>query len=148
MAHEHGTAAPTGTLSASGSDGAVNSPHASHEAGDINFSAVLGFGAGLVVSTAIIYGLIGLLFVYFASREAERTAPVYPLAAGQQQRLPPEPRLQTNPRQDLRDLRDREDRLLNNYGWVDKSAGVVRIPIHEAMKLTVQRGLPARPEAK
>ena len=58
--------------------------------------------------------------------------------------MPPEPRLQTNPREDLRALRAREDAVLNSYGWVDKTAGVVRIPIDEAIKLTVQRGLPVR----
>ena len=42
------------------------------------------------------------------------------------------------------DLRAHEDELLDTYGWVDKNAGVVRIPIDEAMKLTLQRGLPAR----
>ena len=31
--------------------------------------------------------------------------------------------------------------MLDSYGWVDKDAGVVRIPIEEAMKLTVERGL-------
>ncbi|MFN8489434.1 MAG: hypothetical protein U0350_17765 [Caldilineaceae bacterium] len=33
---------------------------------------------------------------------------------------------------------------LNSYGWVDKKAGVVRIPIDQAMTLLLQRGLPAR----
>ena len=63
------------------------------------------------------------------------------------QRLPPEPRLQTNPRQDLSDLRAREDQLLNSYGWVDKNTGVVRIPIERAMQLIVERGLPTRSES-
>ena len=71
-----------------------------------------------------------------------------PLAADQQTRLPPEPRLQTNPREDLRLLREQEDAILKSYGWVDRPAGVVRIPIEEAMKLTVQRGLPARQERR
>ena len=62
--------------------------------------------------------------------------------------MPPEPRLQTNPRQDLRDLRAARRRVLKSYGWVDKNAGVVRIPIDEAMKLTVERGLPARQETQ
>ena len=39
-------------------------------------------------------------------------------------------------------------RHLNTYGWVDKNAGVVRIPIGEAMKLTIERGLPARQTEK
>jgi len=60
--------------------------------------------------------------------------------------VPPEPRLQTTPREDLRELRAREEEILGSYGWVDKTTGVVRIPIDEAMKLTLQRGLPARSE--
>jgi hypothetical protein len=36
--------------------------------------------------------------------------------------------------------------VLNSYGWVDKNAGIARIPIREAMKLTVQQGLPTRQE--
>ena len=89
-----------------------------------------------------------LLFGYFASRESQLAAREFPLAAEQQNRLPPEPRLQTNPRQDLADLRRREDAILSTYGWVDKNAGVVRIPIDEAMKLTLERGLPARQTEK
>ena len=44
----------------------------------------------------------------------------------------------SNPRQDLqRSARDARTALLDGYGWVDKNAGVVRIPIDEAMKLTL-----------
>ena len=56
--------------------------------------------------------------------------------------MPPEPRLQTNPREDLRELRDAEQDTLTTYGWVDRNAGIVRIPIDEAITLTLQRGLP------
>jgi hypothetical protein len=70
--------------------------------------------------------------------------PQYPLALAQEKRVPPEPRLQTDPRQDLADLRAKEDETLNSYGWVDRNAGVVHIPIDEAIKLTLARGLPAR----
>ena len=37
-----------------------------------------------------------------------------------------------------------EERVLEGYGWVNKEAGIVRIPIEEAMRLTVERGLPSR----
>ena len=62
----------------------------------------------------------------------------------QAKREPPEPRLQTTPRQDLQDLQRREDELLNGYRWVDRTAGTVRIPVKEAMRITLERGLPAR----
>jgi hypothetical protein len=107
-------------------------------------AGVLGFGAGLIVAAALVHFSVWLLFMYFSTREAQRVAPQYPLATGQIERLPPEPRLQTNPREELRDMRAQEDAILGSYAVVDKDAGVVRIPIDEAMKLIVQRGLPAR----
>jgi len=116
-----------------------------HEESDVNIRAIFGFGIGLFVVGAIVHVAIYLLFLYFSSgQEAANRVRQYPLAAGQENRLPPEPRLQTNPRQDLQDLRALEDQLLNGYSWVDRNAGVVRIPIGEAMRLTLQRGLPSR----
>jgi hypothetical protein len=115
-----------------------------HEGSDVNVRGILIFGLGLFVTAAAIHILVWLLFLYFAGREAALGATTYPLAADQQTRVPPEPRLQTNPREDLRQFREQEDAILNSYGWVDRPAGVVRIPIEDAMKLTVKRGLPAR----
>jgi hypothetical protein len=123
---------------------AIDNSAVHHEASDINLRGVLGFGLGLMIAAVFIYFFVWLLFLYFAGRETVRGVPQFPLAIGQQDRLPPEPRLQTNPRQDMRELRATEDATLDSYGWIDKSAGIVRIPIAEAMKLTVQKGLPAR----
>ena len=122
----------------------VDPPAVQHETSDVNIRGVLAFGLGLIIVAVALHVGIWLLFQAFAARETARVAPQYPLAAGQENRLPPEPRLQTNPRQDLKDLRAAEDDVLYQYGWVDKNAGVVRIPIDEAMKLVVQRGLAAR----
>src|SRR3989442_8787497 len=114
-----------------------------NEESDVNVRAILGFCAGLIaVGIAVHFG-VWLMFQYLSSREAVREPIAYPLAAGQD-RLPPEPRLQTNPREDLRVLRAREDEILNGYAWVDKNAGVARVPIEEAMKITLKHGLPAR----
>jgi hypothetical protein len=56
----------------------------------------------------------------------------------------PTPRLETDDgNQDLADLHAREDLLLLNYSSsADLPAGTIRIPIAQAMKLIVQRGLP------
>jgi hypothetical protein len=116
-----------------------------HEESDVNIRAIFGFGAGLAVSLIAVSLLVGVLFVYMDRREAATSAPAYPLAGGQEIRLPPEPRLQKTPREDLRAFKAREDDVLRGYQWVDQQTGVVRIPIDEAMKLTLQRGLPARP---
>lgn len=58
----------------------------------------------------------------------------------------PTPRVQTDDgNQDVADLHEREDLLLENYSWVDRSQGKVRIPIERAMQLLAQRGLPTAP---
>ena len=60
---------------------------------------------------------------------------------------PPFPKLQIFPPADLEKFRDHEDAQLNTYGWIDKTAGIVRIPIDRAMDLLAQRGLPYRSES-
>ncbi|MGA2538265.1 MAG: hypothetical protein ABSF53_19805 [Terracidiphilus sp.] len=58
----------------------------------------------------------------------------------------PSPRLQLDDGyQEIADLHAREDLLLNNYSWVDRSQGKVRIPIEQAMELLAKRGLPVAP---
>jgi hypothetical protein len=55
----------------------------------------------------------------------------------------PQPRLQTDDgNQEIADLHEKEDLLLENYSWVDKSQGKVRIPIERAMELVAKQGLP------
>jgi hypothetical protein len=55
----------------------------------------------------------------------------------------PTPRLQGDDGdRDTADLHAREDLLLENYSWVDRSKGTVRIPIERAMELIAERGFP------
>lgn len=129
-------------------DSAAENPNVQHETSDVNVRGVLAFCGALLAAGIVIHAAVWLLFLVFNAREARQPAPEFPLAVEHENRLPPEPRLQTNPRQDLRDLRAQEDAVLNSYGWVDKNAGLVRVPIERAMELTVQKGLPARTEAK
>jgi hypothetical protein len=56
----------------------------------------------------------------------------------------PFPRLQVSPPLDLQAFRSREESELNTYGWIDRTAGVVRVPIERAMDLVLTEGLPTR----
>ena len=116
-----------------------------HEPTDVSVTSVLAFGAGLVVSAAVISVLVWGLFVYFSGRAVRIGSTTDRSAQAPDRRLPPEPRLQTDPRGDLGALLEAENRALTTYGWVDRNAGVVRIPIEQAMTLIVRRGLPQRP---
>ena len=55
----------------------------------------------------------------------------------------PQPRLQTDDVRDLALQRDAEDVYLNQYFVIDKNSGKVNIPITQAMRSVVQKGLPA-----
>ncbi len=129
-------------------------PDSQHETSDVNLRAILGFLVGLTIACVFINFVVWLLFTYLNVRESRPVTPDFPLAVQKENRLPPAPRLQPNPlesqlpREALQQLRDQEDRALNSYGWVDQNAGVVRIPIDRAMKMLVERGVPARAEKK
>jgi hypothetical protein len=69
----------------------------------------------------------------WAQRQAEAPPPS-PVAQALPE-APPAPRLQTSPLEDLKALRAAEAERLGSYGWVDRKAGVVRIPIERAMEL-------------
>jgi hypothetical protein len=58
---------------------------------------------------------------------------------------PPLPRLEAAPGETLDRYRSIQARQLNSYSWVDRSAGIVRIPVDRAIELTAERGLPSRP---
>lgn len=64
------------------------------------------------------------------------------MAQPQSAQLPPAPRLQIREPLDLAKFRAEEAAILNTYGVVDAEKGIYRIPIAEAMKLTLERGLP------
>ena len=118
-------------------------PSAAHEHSDANVWIIIKFGLWLAISAIVVSGAMGLLFGVFVTQSEETTAE-FPLAVGQEQRLPAAPRLQQFPPTEMYEFRKHENEVLEKYGWVNKETGVVRLPIEEAMKLTVERGLPAR----
>jgi hypothetical protein len=130
-------------------------PGAGYEHTDANSSILWRFLFWLTVAAVIIHLGIAVLFNLFVEQRVERTAPRYPLAAPQGERLSPaqevdripEPRLQRFPRADIMNFRLGEDAALQGYGWVDKAAGTVHIPIQDAMRLMLERKmLESRPK--
>ena len=49
-----------------------------------------------------------------------------------------------NEPKNLAEFTKHENDVLHTYGWVDRSAGAVRIPIDKAKDLLMERGLPVR----
>lgn len=112
-----------------------------YERTDISPRAVTWFAVGLVVSCI----LISVALLYF--KRALQQAAIAPPEGGRTS-MPyvavPPPQLQVNPATDLEQMRTTEETILHGYGWVDREAGIIRIPIERAMELTADRGLPAR----
>jgi hypothetical protein len=127
----------------------ANGAEALHEPNAVNIPGVVKFlvwlSASIAVSALSMWGLLR----YFDARKAREAPPPSPLAA--EVRLPPEPRLQgapgsvSSPSEDIRRLREREDQTLDSYGWIDRQNGVIRIPIEQAKRLILQRGLNVTP---
>jgi len=106
-----------------------------------------------VVSQVLMWGLFGLF-----ERQAAANDPVLSPLAAPPAAMPPTqvgnpvfspetvagPQLLTNEPMALEKQRDMEQKVLRGYGWVNQGAGVARMPIDEAKKLIVERGLPVR----
>ena len=121
----------------------VTPPGAGHEHTDANVWLITKFGLWLLISAIVIHVGMGFMFGMFVERR-EETEQMFPLATGQERRLPAAPRLQQFPANELYEFRLREEATLQGYGWIDRAAGRIQIPISEAMRLTVERGLPTR----
>jgi hypothetical protein len=125
-----------------------------HEPRDVPLGPVAWFlGALLAAAAVITLGLWGL-FRALETRQERRDPATPPLAAeraglstAQRAALFPEPRLQTGSVANARELFAREKRLLTSYGWVDRRAGLVRIPIERAMDLMLEGGVASGPQA-
>ncbi|MGH9906858.1 MAG: hypothetical protein ACRD8U_14905 [Pyrinomonadaceae bacterium] len=135
-----------------------------HEVSDVNVPALLKFVLALTVMTIAVYVLMWLLFKFFNAQLTQREPPPGPMAMSEQERLPPEPRLQgapgfadelaksaedsrpekpRDPLWEIRVLRDQWSRVLAD-GSKDSSGKPLGLPIEEAMKKTLEAGLPSR----
>ncbi len=123
-------------------------PGGGYEPIDVNIKGIMIFMAILVATVIFVQIVITTLSHRFASHAAQMDKrileqQVVPSVAASRAYFP-YPREQVSPRAELQAFRAQEDAELNSYGWIDRKAGVVRIPIDRAMDLISQRGLPVR----
>ena len=139
-----------------------------HEESRVQVAGVTWFIIILSIAVVFIGWLMVALINSFEGREqkSELESRPSPFAA-ERAKVPPEPRLQLapnseeqidkrippdlktqHPLQEMKDLRSQWEKQLTTYGWVDEQSGVVRIPIDDAKRLLLQRGLPTRSERK
>jgi hypothetical protein len=120
---------------------------AGYEHGDMNavvvgaaaFGLLIMLGLVLIGVTLFEQAVVGIPFTI--SRPADLINGLQAAPAP----TPPAPALEAQSAQTLDRYRPIEEQKLNSYGWVNRSAGTIRVPIDRAMDLTAQRGLPSRP---
>lgn len=117
-----------------------------YEDRDIQLRPILTASLFILLLMGFTFWGVRLLIVKLSQHNAAKDVPASVFI--QERVLPPEPRLQVDEKRDLVQQRAVEQAALEEYGWVDQSAGVVRLPIERAMDVVAERGLPARAAAK
>jgi hypothetical protein len=134
-----------------------------HEASDVDVFGVLKFVVGLMVLTVAVFVLVWGLFRFFYS-ETEKEPNPGPMAMTEQERLPPQPRLQAargfgvklengqivdlekrEPEAEYRVVREQWERQLNcpvesEFHGINTGC----VPIDQAMSKVLEAGLPSR----
>ena len=144
------------------SDHKHDNNHEQVEAPGVKAKPILVFLAVLGVATAMVYLII--LGVQAGLRKVDEMNPQQPQTAIQSGKiLPPEPRLQGAPEPDpdhpgktkdsllpLDDMaayREKVNKQVSSYGWVDQANGVAHIPIDRAKEIISEKGLPKLSDA-
>jgi hypothetical protein len=115
-----------------------------YEPSDISVTAI----ALILLAFAIVSGLSIVLVLWLhplMQRQAlENAGP--PAGIAETAQLPAPPiQLQAQPLLDIAAMHQRENAVLDHYGWVDKAKAIAHIPIDEAMKLVLGRSLDTPP---
>jgi hypothetical protein len=113
-----------------------------HETTDADVKPILWFLVGLALM--ILVAMVGMTFLFNALQNHYQRAGVEMNPVIDVNQIPPNPRLQPDPAEELAEIRGWEDKTLHNYEWIDEETGAFRIPIERAMEIIVETGLPAR----
>ncbi len=119
-------------------------PHAPAVEPDTVSASVVIALALVLAGAAVVASL--LIYVLFqgntkGAEKKERAAIAAAGLAHEPNVIPPAPRLQIQPVRHWKDFRQAELDRLATYGWMDRSAGTVHIPIERAMDLVLERGV-------
>jgi hypothetical protein len=138
-----------------------------HEASDVNVGAIVKFVVGLTIFAIAVQVLMWGMFRFLNSQEEGKEPSPGPMAMTEQERRPPDPKLQSapgfgvklengqwvplenrEPQAEYRVLREQWDQTLKE-GARDQSGKIVGLPIDQAMQRVLEgKGLPSRTQAE
>jgi hypothetical protein len=106
-----------------------------HEPSDLHITRTLWVAGGLLTVIAIV-----LVSVWILLKLSDEPVESFDHSAvSVDQVVSSEPRLQVAPSRELNELLARKRQILHSYGWIDREAEIVHIPIEQAMQLLVKR---------
>jgi hypothetical protein len=125
----------------------------SFEPRDVQVRTIYWYLISLAIATVLAFASAVVILRVTTNMVAGSDAPMMPMRkmmTHQQQMestLPPEPRLQGVPghendaQQDLREKVRADNQANEQLRWVDQNSGIAQIPVSEAMKLIVEKGV-------
>lgn len=117
-------------------------PGEGYETRDANARGIFRFLVGLAVVLLVSGIICWLLFRYLV---AQHTRETNPSPYSETRQLPSGPNLQVSPREDWQTFSRRQQESLTSFGWENRDAGLVRVPIDRAMEILVEKGVPVAP---
>lgn len=110
---------------------------------DVNIRAIVWTGV-VLGAIAVVGGLVGTFLVqsFVASQERRDPEPP-PIREAAEPALPPGPRLQATPEEELEAMLEQERIRLEGYSLQEEGGEFARVPIERAMELILERGLGA-----
>ncbi len=149
-------------MSSKKSAGTISDLNKPYEENEIGLKGILWFGVGLFLLIVITFGLMWALLNVLKDYQRETAGPVNPLAMNEQERLPPEPRLQLAPgfgveaekgrvnlellppQAEYRELHKQWEQLWVGGSKDAKTGTVISLPIEEAKNRFLSQGVKAR----
>ncbi len=110
-------------------------PPFGHESPGVSVRTILMVAAAFAVTTVAIVVLLRVVVSRYV-------IPQHAQLVARRATVPPAPRLQASPTEDVAALRAEKQALLSRWGWTDPTHKFARIPIERAMELT-SKGLRA-----
>lgn len=112
-----------------------------HETSDARARPIVLFGAGLALFVAAVFLVLAWGFDALQLHFERAADPAHPLAL---EPNPVGPRLQAAPERARREHEAALHARLARYGWIDREAGIVHLPLERALELVAAEGLPQR----
>lgn len=132
----------TADLQAARQQVSAESVERAHEVHDVNLRAILLFGLGLAIMIVLSFIMLRWILGRWTERRLAPSPQIPPALVTAPSA--PGPNLESAPSVDLQQVLAPQQERLNSYGWVDQKAGIVHVPITQAMQLLLAEGLPSQ----